>query len=124
MNNKLTIIILILLALLGQNITAAVISCHLDKPMGGEMSNQMVITEQSKVISHSGHQMVAEASSVMNEDCCTQLDNCSTSGCALFAIPNLLTSLETSISQQMIPLPANLAQTQTVSSVFRPPIPN
>lgn len=111
--------VLLLLVFVGQVAASTTISCLTDPQ------------QQSIEIDHSTHVMSNHANESSSssalletpfEDCCAENPDCSMSGCLLFALPTFLKSSEVVFSTQNFELPINLALSQSLTYLYRPPI--
>ena len=111
--NKL-FMILLLLVFVGQVTAASAVTCFMD--------NQNQIAAED----HSNHMMGDQSNedhSSQVEDYCSQGVNCSMIGCVSFTLANLLTDQEILLTpQDIVLLHINLAPSQPLTSLYRPPI--
>ena len=114
--HKLLVVVLVLLSFVGQTIASTAVPCH--------KMNKMDMT-QTMMMHHDAMDMATDsddtASSVML-DCCQQDCNCPI---GLSASANISSSLSVetfTISAQKIEQYANLLQSQSLTSLYRPPI--
>lgn len=114
-NSKLCIVVLMLLTFAGQASFAATLTC------------QMETSNQPSVMDHSTH-MMGEQNSDLDvnfvNDCCSEVGNCSMSGCITISLAflNVSNASEKTISSESILSPINLVSSQALTTLYRPPI--
>lgn len=109
-----SLMVLLLLVFVGQVTAASAISCQTNQ------HNQSMMMDHSK---HSMNNQANDSSSSQTDDCCADSSSCPMSGCVTFAIPTLYNATSTvTISSDIFQLPINLAFSQPLTSLYRPPI--
>ena len=107
------LMVLLLLVFIGQVTAASAISCETDQQ------------NQSMMIDHSQHDMNNQAndsSSSQTDDCCADNSSCPMSSCISIALPPLYASFSVASVSDTFQLPINLALSQSLTSLYRPPI--
>lgn len=100
---------IILLIFVGQVAASTVITCPMDDQM---MDHSMLMTSDQADNFAPSH----------GEDCCAESSNCTMSGCISFALTSPLITPEVVTASQNIVVYINLALSQSLTSLYRPPI--
>jgi hypothetical protein len=121
---KTLMVLLICLTFVSQAMASTVMSYHMMSMKG--MSAQEQSHDMSKM-DHSGHHMtsdtVSDDAEKSSEDCCTKTCSCFTGSCSSVAalIKDISTDLIGDFSSK-ITSSSSLAQSQQLTSLYRPPI--
>jgi hypothetical protein len=121
---KTLMVLLLCLTFVGQSLASTVMSYHMMSMKG--MSTQNQSHDMSK-INHSGHSMASDSTSDTSEksteDCCSKTCSCFTGGCSSVAVLIKDICNESIIDfSPKIPSVSSLAQSQLLTSLYRPPI--
>jgi len=117
-------VLLLCLAFFGQAMASTMMSYHM-MHMKGMSAKQP--SHKMTNMSHSSHSMMGHAASSdsveSTEECCVKTCNCFTGGCSSVAalMKNLSHNLQSDFSSK-IHSTSSLAQSQRLTSLYRPPI--
>ena len=112
-NNRLKIVMLVVLSFIGQVLSAAPIPCNMNT------------ISQSNVMDHSAHMMSEQNDDSVADpmsDCCSKSVNCSMSGCISLALTPVISHSEKKLSSENIISSIKLVLNQPLTSLYRPPI--
>lgn len=121
--SKILMVLLVCVAFVGQAMATTVMSYHMIsmKVMSGQKQSHNM-----SMMDHSNHNMMSESvdkKATSSKDCCAKSCNCFAGGCS-----NFITIIKTPDNNPMITLSSKIpsytqvAQSQTPSSLYRPPI--
>ena len=132
-------VLLVCLTFVGQAVASTVMSYHMMSMKGDsgqeEMQNMSMMDHSGhsmmdhsghSMMDHSGHSMMSHSSGDSDEaedDCCVKSCSCFTGGCSSIAalMKDTGDSLFIDLSSKILSY-SNLAQSQSSSSLYRPPI--
>ena len=121
--SKTLMVLLLCLTFVGQSLASTVMSYHMMSMEGMSTENQ---SQDMSMMDHSGHKMANDSSSdseTSEEDCCVKTCSCFTGGCS-----SLATLMKDSGNSPILDLSSkissvsSLAQSQLLTSLYRPPI--
>ena len=118
--SKTLMVLLVCLTFVGQAMASTIMSYHM---MGMTGMNGQAQSQNMPMMDHSIDDMVSDSSETSMEECCTETCNCYMGGCS-----NVATFMAISGNVPIISLSAKilslsrLAQSQQLTSLYRPPI--
>ncbi|WP_238529429.1 MULTISPECIES: CopL family metal-binding regulatory protein [unclassified Pseudoalteromonas] len=125
--SKTLMVLLVCLTFVGQSVASTVMSYHMMSMKGNSGQEQM---QNMSMMDHIDHSMMShssddsdEAEDEAEDDCCVKSCSCFTGGCSSIAtlIKDTGDSLFIDLSSKIFSY-SNLAQSQSSSSLYRPPI--
>jgi hypothetical protein len=121
--SKTLMVLLVCLTFVGQAVASTVMSYHMMSMKGNSGQEQM---QNMSMMDHSDHSMMSHSSDDSDEaedDCCVKSCSCFTGGCSSIAtlMKDTGDSLFIDLSSKIFSY-SNLAQSQSSSSLYRPPI--
>ncbi|WP_238530288.1 MULTISPECIES: CopL family metal-binding regulatory protein [Alteromonadales] len=121
--SKTLMVLLVCLTFVGQAVASTVMSYHMMSMKGDSVQGQM---QNMSMMGHSDHSMMSHSSDDSDEakeDCCVKSCSCFTGGCSSIAtlMKDTDDSLFIDLSSKILSY-SNLAQSQSSSSLYRPPI--
>lgn len=119
--SKTLMVLLICLTFVGQAMASTIMSYHM---MSMKVANGQEQSHDMSMMDHSSHNMMSESSDDEDsEDCCAKTCSCFTGGCSSLATlmkdtdNSLIINSSSKISSYLL-----LAQSQQLTSLYRPPI--
>lgn len=120
--SKTLMVMLICLTFVGQAMASTIMSYHM---MSMKVTSGQNQSHDMSMMDHSSHNMMSESSDgeESSEDCCAKTCSCFTGGCSSLATlmkdtdNSLIIGLSSKISSYL-----SLAQSQQLTSLYRPPI--
>ena len=121
---KTLMVLLLCLTFVGQSLASTVMSYHMMSMKGMSTENQ---SHDMSKMDHSGHSMISDSTSDTSdkptEDCCVKSCSCFTGGCSSVAvlIKSICNEYIIDFSPKISSV-SSLAQSQLLTSLYRPPI--